>query len=268
MLRFSANLSLLFAELPLAERFAAARAQGFRDIELQFPYELDLDTLESLLEENEQQLVLINVPAGDLMQGGDGLACVPGREADFREGVAQALDYARALDVPTVNILAGRRPEGMPEAQCEHVLMDNLEYAAGRLHAAGISPVLEAINVFDMPRFLVHSLEDMRRFCLRVPHLRMQFDCYHMSRMGEDVLELLRENLDRIGHIQFADNPGRHEPGSGRIDYRAIFTFLRDSPYAGFTGAEYRPSRATADTLGWWRQWGEGQARHHEDNPK
>lgn len=260
MLRFSANLSLLFAELPLAERFAAAQAQGLRDIEMQFPYELDLDTLEGLLEDNGQQLVLINVPAGDLMQGGDGLACVPGREQEFRAGVAQALDYARALNVPTVNILAGRRPDGMPEARCERVLLHNLEYAATRLHAAGITPVLEAINIFDMPRFLVHSLEDMRRLCLRIPHLRMQFDCYHMSRMGEDVLEILRENIGAIGHIQFADNPGRHEPGTGRIDYRALFTFLRDSPYAGFVGAEYRPSRATAETLGWWRQWGGGIA--------
>lgn len=261
MLRFSANLSLLFAELPLAERFAAARAQGFRHVEIQFPYELDLDTLERLLEDNGQQLVLMNLPAGDLMQGGDGLACVPGREQEFREAVARGLDYARALNVPTVNILAGRRPEGIAEATCERVLLDNLEYAANRLHDAGITPVLEAINIFDMPRFLVHSLEDMRSTCLRVPHLKMQFDCYHMSRMGEDALGLLRDNLAAIGHIQFADNPGRHEPGTGRIDYRAIFTFLRDSAYAGFTGAEYRPSRATADTLGWWRHWGDAAPR-------
>lgn len=258
MLRFSANLSLLFSELPLADRFAAARAQGFRAVEIQFPYELGLDAVEALLEENDQELVLINVPAGDLMQGGDGLACVPGREREFREAVAEALTWARALNVPTVNLLAGRKPAGVPEARCEAVLRGNLEHAVARLHGAGIMPVLEAINIFDMPRFLVHSLEDMRRLAHAVPHLKLQFDCYHMSRMGEDVLEALRDNLDAIGHVQFADNPGRHEPGTGRIDYRAIFTFLRDSSYAGWCGAEYKPSRPTAETLGWWHAWGDG----------
>lgn len=257
MLRFCANLSLLFPERPLAERFAAAGAAGFRAVEIQFPYELELDTLEALLEDNGLQLVLINVPAGDLMQGGDGLACVPGREADFRAAVAQALVYARALDVPTVNILSGRRPEGVAEARCEAVLQGNLEFAAARLHGAGITPVLEAINLFDMPRFQVHSLEDMRAFCHRVPHLKMQFDCYHLSRMGNDVLAALRDNLADIGHIQFADDPGRHEPGTGRIDYLSLFSFLRDAAYAGWVGAEYRPSRATEDTLGWWRHWGD-----------
>lgn len=256
MLRFCANLSLLFPERPLAERFAAARAAGFRAVEIQFPYELDLDTLEALLEDNGLELVLINVPAGDLMQGGDGLACVPGREAAFREAVALALRYARALNVPTVNLLSGRRPEGMAEGRCEAVLRDNLGHAAQRLHDAGITPVLEAINLFDMPRFLVHSLQDMRDLCHDVPHLKMQFDCYHMSRMGTEVLPALRAHLGDIGHIQFADAPGRHEPGTGRIDYRSVFSFLRDAPYAGWVGAEYRPSRATEDTLGWWRQWG------------
>lgn len=259
MLRFSANLSLLWPELPLAERFAAAAAAGFRAVEVQFPYELGLDTLERLLDENGQRLVLINVPAGDLMQGGDGLACVPGREEAFRAAVEQALLYARALNVPTVNLLAGRRPEGSTEAACEAVLERNLAHAVGRLHKAGITPVLEAINPFDMPRFLVHSLEDMRRLCLRVPHLLMQFDCYHMSRMGEDVLQVLRGHLGAVGHVQFADAPGRHEPGSGRLDFGAIFTLLRDSPYAGYCGAEYKPSRATGETLGWWRRWQDDQ---------
>lgn len=259
MLRFSANLSLLWSELPLAERFAAAAAAGFRAVEVQFPYELGLDTLEGLLEQNGQRLVLINVPAGDLMQGGDGLACVPGREEAFHAAVEQALLYARALNVPTVNLLAGRRPEGLTEAVCEAVLARNLDYAVERLHKAGITPVLEAINPFDMPRFLVHSLEDMRRFCLRIPHLMMQFDCYHMSRMGEDVAQVLRSHLGAVGHVQFADAPGRHEPGSGRLDYTTIFSLLRDSPYTGYCGAEYKPSRATAETLGWWQRWRDDQ---------
>lgn len=258
VLKFSANLSMLFTERPLAERFAAARAAGFGAVEIQFPYELDIDTLKRLLDDNQLQLVLINVPAGDLMQGGDGLACVPGQEKEFRLGVDRAIDYARALGVPTVNVLSGRRPAGVPVEHCEAVLEENLEHAVAKFRDVGVTTVLEAINIFDMPRFLIHSLEDMRRMCHRVPRLKMQFDCYHMSRMGADVAELLRDNLGLVGHVQFADNPGRHEPGTGRIDYRAVFTLLRDSAYAGWCGAEYRPSRTTEDTLAWWRRWQDG----------
>lgn len=260
MLRFSANLSLLFTERPLADRFAAARAAGFDAVEIQFPYELDIATLRRLLDENGLRLVLINVPAGDLMAGGDGLACVPGREADFREAVAQAAAYAGALGVPTVNVLAGRRPAAHSVEACEAVLERNLAHAVAAFRALDVATVLEAINVFDMPRFLIHSLEDMQRFCRRVPRLRMQFDCYHMSRMGEDVADALRDNLPLVGHIQFADNPGRHEPGTGRIDYRAVFSLIRDADYAGWCGAEYRPSRTTEETLAWWQRWRSGSS--------
>ncbi|MDF3031429.1 MAG: hydroxypyruvate isomerase [Moraxellaceae bacterium] len=258
MLKFSANLSMLFTERPLPERFAAARAAGFAAVEIQFPYELGPADLQRLLAENEQQLVLINVPAGDLMQGGNGNACVPGEEKNFRQAVAQAAEYAAALQVPTVNVLAGRRVPGLSVEACEAVLGDNLQYAVARLRDAGATTVLEAINVFDMPRFLVHSLEDMQRFVHAVPRLKMQFDCYHMSRMGEDVVPVLRDNLAQIGHVQFADSPGRHEPGSGRIDFRAVFATLRDSAYAGWCGAEYRPSRPTEETLAWLQRWSAG----------
>lgn len=259
MLRFSANLSMLFTELPLRERFAAARAAGFRAVEIQFPYELDVVSLKHLLAEHEQELVLINVPADDLMQGGNGLACVPGREQEFRAAVALAVDYARTLRVPTVNVLSGRRPAGESVERCEAVLRANLAHAAAAFNTIDVTPVLEAINVFDMPRVLIHSLEDMRRLCHQVPHLKMQFDCYHMSRMGEDVAPALRDNLALVGHVQFADSPGRHEPGTGRIDYRSVFTLLRDSAYGGWCGAEYRPSRATGETLAWWQRWRDGQ---------
>lgn len=258
MLRFAANLSMLFAEHPLRERFAAARAAGFAAVEIQFPYELEIAELRQLLADNGLTLVLINAPAGDLLQGGDGLACVPGRQDEFRAGLEQALAYATTLSVPTVNLLAGRRPPGQPEEACEAQLLANLDYAAPRLHAAGVTPVIEAINVFDMPRFLVHSLEDMLRFCKKVRHLKMQFDCYHMQRMGEDVPRVLQEYLPRIGHVQFADSPGRHEPGTGQIDYPTVFRLLRDSGYAGWCGAEYRPSRATLETLAWWQRWRDG----------
>jgi hydroxypyruvate isomerase len=251
VLKFSANLSLLFTEHPLAERFAAARAAGFDAVEIQFPYALEISTLKRLLDENGLRLVLINVGAGDLMDGGDGLACVPGREGDFRAVLQQAADYAGALGVAQVNVLSGRQPQDVSREKCLDVLEGNLAEAVTVLARAGAGTVVEAINIFDMPRFLVHSLKDMQILCDHIGGLRMQFDCYHMSRMGENVLEALRANLPLVGHVQFADNPGRHEPGSGQLDFHRLFALLRDSGYEGWCGAEYRPSRRTEDTLGW-----------------
>lgn len=257
MLKFSANLSLLFAELPLIERFAAARAAGFSAVEIQFPYELPADVIREALHTHALQLVLINVPAGDLMQGGDGLAGVPGREVMFRHAVTEALSYAKALQVPAVNVLAGRQPEGESREHCLHTLATNLRHAAETFHAAGITTVTEAINTHDMPRFLLHSVAQMQDMLGRVGHpaLKMQFDCYHMQRMQEDVLRSLRENTSAIGHIQFADTPGRHEPGSGDMNYDAIFALIRELPYQGWTGAEYRPSTSTGQSLAWLSQW-------------
>lgn len=135
------------------------------------------------------------------------------------------------------------------------VLMENLGHATPVFKKSGIKTVVEAINIFDMPRCLVHSLHDMRSLSGHIDSLQMQFDCYHMSRMGEDALESLRDNIPLIGHIQFADNPGRHEPGSGDIEYERIFSFLRDSGYGGWCGAEYRPSKITENTLAWLKKW-------------
>ncbi|MGH8494301.1 MAG: hydroxypyruvate isomerase family protein [Moraxellaceae bacterium] len=251
MLKFSANLSLLFTERPLIERFATARAAGFSAVEIQFPYELSTADIKAELQAHHLELVLINVPTGDLMQGGDGFAGVPGRQAEFRSACQQAMDYAQALDVKRINILSGRQPEGLTREECLATLGENLHHAAHYFDKAGITPLTEAINIFDMPRFLVHSLVHMRELCDEIKPLKMQFDCYHLSRMGRDILPALRGNLQDIAHIQFADNPGRHEPGTGQIDYAPIFSLLRDSDYPGWCGAEYHPSKKTEDTLAW-----------------
>jgi hydroxypyruvate isomerase len=253
MLKLSANLSLLFTERPLIERFAAARAAGFRAVEIQFPYELSIDALRTELAQHELSLILINVPAGDLMQGGDGLAGVPGREHAFQHAVRDALRYAEALHVPTINVLAGRLPDNGNRDHCLETLEQNLRLAVDTFHPAGITTVIEAINTVDMPRFLLHSFRHMEEMLTRIPHpgLKMQFDCYHMERMGENIAQCLRDNIGAIGHIQFADVPGRHEPGTGAMNYPELFTLLRELPYTGWTGAEYRPSTLTEDTLTW-----------------
>jgi hydroxypyruvate isomerase len=267
MLKFSANISLLFPELPLTQRFAAAHAAGFTAVEIQFPYELKIPQLQKLLTDNSLELALINVPTGDLMQGGNGLACVPEQEPVFRAAVTQALEYAEALSVPVINILSGKKPAEYSLETCMRVLTNNIEYAVSAAKHLHVHTVIEAINVFDMPHFLVHSLEDMRFLCNQISGLRMQFDCYHMSRMGEDVIEALHDNLALIGHIQFADNPGRHEPGTGKIDYRRIFSFLNSSDYKGWCGAEYHPSKATSDTLA-WLNWEHSQKTEDKEKPE
>ena len=260
MLQFSANLSVLFTEYPLIERFAHARHYGFDAVEIQFPYDLSIDAIKAELDRHQLKLILINVPAGDLMQGGNGLTGVPGLEHKFRQAVFDAIHYAKALGVPTVNILAGRQPDDADLLPCLQTLAANLHYAAVERSFAGIRPVFEAINGVDMPRFLIQNIAQMQEMLEAIDHpaLQMQYDCYHMAMMGEDVLEGLMQNIHQIGHIQFADCPHRHEPDTGTLNLREIFAWLKHSDYQGWCGAEYRPSQLTATSLA-WRHWPEAQ---------
>ncbi|WP_022955447.1 hydroxypyruvate isomerase family protein [Perlucidibaca piscinae] len=256
MPRFTANLSLLFTERPLRERFAAARAAGFDAVEIQFPYELAISEIARELQEHALELVLINVPAGDLMQGGDGLAGIPGREQSFRHAVMQALPYAEALGVRCVNVLAGRQPADGDLLHCLHTLTANARYAAETFQSVGVTTTLEAINTVDMPRFLVHNVAQMQEILEAADHptLKMQFDCYHLAMMGEDLEQALQDTILDIGHIQFADLPGRGAPGTGTLDYPALFRLIDELPYSGWCGAEYRPGDAgTEASLDWFR---------------
>lgn len=258
MPRFSANLSLLFTELPLRERFAAARAAGFDAVEIQFPYELGIGDIRRELERHTLELVLINVPAGDLMQGGDGLAGVPGREQQFRRAVLQAMPYVQQLGVRCVNVLAGRQPEDADLLHCLHTLTANARYAAEAFQSIDVTTTLEAINTIDMPRFLVHNIAQMQEILEAADHptLKMQFDCYHLAMMGEDVIAGLEENWPQIGHIQFADLPGRGAPGTGILPWNSIFDCIDELPYNGWCGAEYRPGPAgTEASMQGWQRW-------------
>ena len=255
MLNFSANLSMLFTEVPLIERFALAKQHGFNAVEIQFPYELTIDEIAEQLAINKQQLVLINAPAGDLMQGGDGLACVPDREYEFRHAVFQAIRYASALHVPTINILAGRQSIYADLLPCLETLAKNLRFASTEISSAGITPVFEIINGIDMPRFMIQTIAQAQEMLEAVNHsaLKIQFDCYHLAMMHEHIIASFLENLPSIGHIQFADCPNRHEPGTGNIQFDQFFEYIALSDYNGFTGAEYRPSTSTATSLQWYQ---------------
>ena len=253
MSHLAVNLSMIFTEVPVIERFALAHAHGFEHVEIQFPYELDIFDIRTQQEQHNLSLCLINVPAGDLMQGGNGLAGIPGREVEFHHALELAIQYATALDVPRVNILAGKQPLDADLLPCLNTLSSNLKLACHMLTEQGIEPVFEMINGTDMPRFLVQNIAQAQEMLEAINHpaLKMQYDCYHMAMMGEDVLTGLQENLHQIGHIQFADCPSRHEPDTGNIPYKQIFDWLRQSDYRGYIGAEYRPKTQSDQSFAW-----------------
>lgn len=253
MLKLAANLSLLFTEVPLVERFEKAKKAGFSAVEIQFPYDVPVKELERAQRFSQLPIALINVPAADLMTGGDGLACVPGREAQFSEALNLTEEYAATLQVPILNVLAGRQPEHASQSEAKNTLLHNLQKALDQLGRRGHRITSEAINPFDMPRFLINTLADMLELktSLAHPAFGLQVDLYHMARMGEDIPALLRRHLDQITHIQFADAPGRNEPGTGTLDWLAIFDIIQHSNYQGWTAAEYRPTSQSTDSLGW-----------------
>ncbi|MCH8498340.1 MAG: hydroxypyruvate isomerase [Marinobacter sp.] len=254
MPRFAANLTMLFNELPFPERFAAARAAGFTGVEYLFPYAWPAELLQQQLRSQGLTQVLFNLPPGDWDAGERGIACLPGREDEFRQGVEQAIAYARVLGCQQVNCLAGLCPEGQQDTGWD-TLLANVRYASKRLADAGLRLLVEPINsTVDMPGFLLDTSAKGEQLLDQVDsdNLRLQYDLYHMQIMEGDLIRTLQRLLPRIGHIQFADNPGRHEPGTGEINYPAVFAALDDMGYSGWVSAEYRPATTTAASLGWF----------------
>lgn len=253
MLRFSANLSLLFTELPLVERFQAAKQAGFDAVEIQFPYELPAEWVAERAASAGVKLVLFNVPAGDLLAGGEGLAAVPELREEFRLALEQAVAYARVLKPHAINVLPGRCLDAGRYAAYLQTLRENLRHAADALSPLGVKALFEAINTFDMPGFIVHRGAGMLELLdeLDHPNLALQYDIYHMARMGENPAEFILVHAGKIGHIQFADVPGRGQPGSGEMDFASLFQAIEASGYAGYLGAEYKPVGGTARSLAW-----------------
>lgn len=253
MIQLAVNLSMIFTEVPLIERFQLAAEHGFSTVEIQFPYELSIKDIQAQLNQYQLKLCLINVPAGDLMQGGDGIAGLPGAESQFSQALDLAIEYANALCVPRVNILAGRNPIEVDAELCLKTLISNLKYACMKLTDQHIQPVFEMINGTDMPRFLVQTIAQAQKILTAVNHpaLKMQFDCYHMAMMHENVLVALQENICQIGHIQFADCPGRHQPDTGNILFQEIFDYLEKSTYKGYIAAEYKPTPHSTASFAW-----------------
>ncbi|MYZ48181.1 2-oxo-tetronate isomerase [Propylenella binzhouense] len=253
MPRFSANLTMLFNEVPFLDRFEAAAQAGFRGVEFLFPYDFAADEIAARLQRHSLALALHNLPAGDWPGGERGIACIPGREAEFRQGVETAIAYARALHCPQLNCLAGIAPSGTDPQLVRSVFVDNLRYAAGRLAEEGLRLLTEPINTRDIPGFFLTTTRQAREILNLVgsDNLYIQYDAYHMQVMEGDLARTIEANLDRIAHIQIADNPGRHEPGTGEINFDFLFRHLDAIGYPGWVGCEYKPAGRTRDGLGW-----------------
>ena len=258
MPRFAANLSLMYGEHTFLDRFAAARRDGFEAVEYLFPYEHPPALLAARLHEHGLQQVLFNAPPGDWAAGERGLACLPGRESAFREGVAQALDYAAALQCPRVHVMAGAVPGEAALAALRSTYLRNLAWAAQRAADAGVGLTIEPINPRDMPGYFLTRQDQAHAIVAEVgaSNLQVQMDLYHCQIVEGDLATKLRQYLTsgRVGHLQIAGVPERHEPDQGELNYAYLFELIDALGYAGHVGCEYRPRAGTSAGLGWLRR--------------
>ena len=257
MPRFAANLSTLFTEFEFLDRIAAAAGEGFTAVEIQFPYAHDKSLIAKALSAHGLELVLHNLPPGNPSRGDRGLTCLPDRVDEYRQAVVTAIDYAIALHCPRLNSLIGVPPTAADAALVHQTMIDNLRYAAAALAEAGLTLLIEPVNHYDNPGYLLTRSADALAVIEAVgaDNVALQFDCYHMQMMEGDLARSLQSQLDRIGHIQIADNPGRHEPGTGEINYSFLFDWLDDIGYTNWVGVEYHPLATTIEGLGWLRPY-------------
>ncbi len=253
MLTFSANLSFLYAEHAFLDRFAAAAADGFRAVEYLSPYEHPPEVLAERLAEHGLVQALFNMPMGRWDDGERGIACLPDRREQFEADVATAIRYAQALGCRRVHCPAGIDPPGVAPEATEAAYLANLRYALPRFAEAGIRLLIEPINTGDIPGFHLSSIAHAERVLDAVgsPDLWLQFDIYHAQVMGAALVPTFERLRDRIAHIQIADTPGRHEPGTGEIDYGVVLPRIDRLGYDGYVGCEYVPLAGTSAGLGW-----------------
>jgi len=255
--RLAANLTLLFNESDFLDRFGAAARAGFRGVEFLFPYAYPKAQLAELLQRNGLVQVLHNLPPGDWAAGERGIACHPDRVGEFQDGVGLAIDYATALGCRQLNCLAGLMPAQADSDRVRETFVANLRFAATALATAGIRLLVEPINTFDMPGFYVNRSAQAIALIDAAGHdnIFLQYDLYHMQRMEGELAATVQRLLPRIAHMQLADNPGRHEPGTGEINYPFLFDWIDGLGYAGWIGCEYRPQTTTLGGLAWADRW-------------
>ena len=259
MPRFSANISMLFREHESLDRVRAARRAGFEGIEVQFPYDIAAEKWRDAMRRDRMRIALFNIAAGDLITGGPGLAAVPGREGAFQEAVSAAARYAEVLEPGAVNVLPGAPGDAFEHERCMATLAANLNHAATVMADLGVRVVVEPVNTRDRPGFFLSNSAAALSAIDRAGHanLALQYDVYHMQIMEGDLSATLERIIGRIGHIQFADPPGRHEPGTGEVNFHHLFGTLDRIGYDGWVGAEYVPSGRTEETLAWFAPYRE-----------
>ena len=254
MPRFNANLSMMFPEVELPKRFAAAAAAGFKAVEMLRPYEYPVADLRGWMQDAGLEMVLINSPAGS-KEGDRGLAGIPGRESEFRDVLGTSLEYAVGLGAKMVHMLAGSVPEGVAREACEETFVENMRGAAMAARGMGIKLNLEPLNYRDAPNYLHSTSAQTRALMDRIGYdnVMLQYDLYHLQITQGDLVENLRKNLDAVGHIQFSSLPGRHEPQHGEVNLQYVFDQIDAMGYTGWVGCEYRPKGETLEGL---RVWG------------
>ena len=261
-MRFSANVSILFKEVPFLERFGRAREAGFSTVEFWWPSGEDLGQLESAIGEAGLSVALFNFDAGDMPAGERGLVSDPGRVEQFRENVPVALDLARRLGCRRMNVLVGHEKEGMGREEQLGIARENVAFAADRAQGAGVEVLVEAVNTFENGPYLLRTTRQAVEFARSVgrENVGIQHDLYHMQRMEGNLVATLREHIDAIGHVQLADSPGRGEPGSGEIHYPFVLAELEGLGYDGYVGLEYNPTTGTTEeSFGWLPEESRGE---------
>ena len=256
MPRFAANLSMMYPEHAFLDRFAAAAADGFEAVEFLFPYDFEPAEIASRLADNGLQQVLFNAPPGDFAGGERGIACLAERRDEFRRGILkQALPYALALRCPRLHVMAGLMPAGVARAALREVYLENLAWAAGQAASAGLDLLIEPINTRDMPGYLLNRQGEAHQIVEQIgaPNLKVQMDLYHCQIVEGDVAMKLRQYLPtgRVGHLQIAGVPDRHEPDQGELNYPYLFEQLDLLGWQGYIGCEYRPRAGTSAGLAW-----------------
>lgn len=262
MPKFSANIEMMFRELPFIERVGAAARAGFRAIEAPWPFAPGLDAFSAAVKAAGVEMVELNIPTGDILQGGFGLASVPGRQAQFREAVEEGRRWALTLGARKLNVLAGFQAPWASRQQVLETLAENLDYAARTLADDGIMVLMEACNRRERPGYVIGNTAEVLEVMTLAGHgnIRIEHDIYHLQIAEGDLAINLRRYRDFIGHIQFADTPGRHEPGTGEINFPFIFNVIDEIGYTDWCGAEYFPSTSrTEDSLGWFAPYRDRQ---------
>ena len=258
MLKINANIQFMFNEYELLDRYDAAAKAGFTGVEVQAPYSESVADIKARLESNGLEHVIINLPVADPDSGLNNLPLLPDKRDLYHDRVELGVEYAAGLGCVGVNVGTGQLPDGLDAGLAYETFIENLRYVADALGSEGVKAFVEPLNTRDNPGQLTATSADGMKAIADAghPNVELQYDFYHMQIMEGDLIETFNRLLPSIGHVQFADNPGRHEPGTGEINYDAVFAAVKASNYSGWVGAEYHPSRRTEDTLDWFRRLG------------